>query len=45
MYIVDLFKRLGRKANIFDHIIVSDDDFISLIQSGYYDPKKLNIII
>ena len=25
---------------LFDHIIVSEDDFVSLTQSGYYDPKK-----
>ena len=24
---------------LFDHIIVSDDDFVSLTQSGYYNPK------
>ena len=24
---------------LFDHVIVSDDDFVSLAQSGFYDPK------
>ena len=27
---------------LFDHIIVSDDDFVSLAQSGYYNPQKIN---
>ena len=30
---------------LFDHIIVSDDDFVSLNQSGYYDPKKMSALV
>ncbi|MBQ9168801.1 MAG: RadC family protein [Oscillospiraceae bacterium] len=30
---------LGKvEVQLFDHIIVSDDDFVSLTQSGFYDP-------
>lgn len=25
---------------LFDHVIVSDDDFVSLVQSRFYDPKE-----
>ena len=28
--------------SLADHIIVADGDFTSMVQSGYYDPHKLN---
>ncbi len=30
---------------LFDHIVVADGDFVSLLQSGYYDPKDCCLII
>ena len=32
------------EINLADHIVVADDDFVSIAQSGYYRPEDCSVL-
>ena len=33
------------ELQLVDHIVVADNEFVSLLQSGYYDPRDCQVLL